>query len=216
MATNFISRWSKRKLSEEEQESPLNSDGVSTQPTSLATEHAVDEADNVCVQSTELDVIEEPTDNIEPLEAAALSESEPSISAMLLSDVDPLIKKAALRKLFMSEEFNQVDALNDYDHDYSSVKSLTSEVAQSLREWVNDSEAPCSSESSEVGEPAIEEELRSTHSEQLDGNESIEPEELEQTSELDLSSTQNVTNAEPNLESHSASKDANTTDSNPT
>jgi hypothetical protein len=38
----------------------------------------------------------------------------------------------------MSPEFNVVDGLNDYDHDYASVKSLSSDVAATLRNWVKD------------------------------------------------------------------------------
>ncbi|TNF10743.1 MAG: DUF3306 domain-containing protein, partial [Vibrionaceae bacterium] len=47
------------------------------------------------------------------------------------------VKKAALRKLFLSGEFSEVDRLNDYDHDYTAVKSLSAEVAQGLRDWMN-------------------------------------------------------------------------------
>ncbi|POF52425.1 DUF3306 domain-containing protein, partial [Vibrio vulnificus] len=50
---------------------------------------------------------------------------------------DEAAKKAALRKLFHSEEFNVVDRLNDYDHDYkSSIGALAPNVAQTLREWM--------------------------------------------------------------------------------
>ncbi|GAL19238.1 hypothetical protein JCM19235_2661 [Vibrio maritimus] len=40
----------------------------------------------------------------------------------------------------MQPEFNVVDGLNDYDHDYSAVKPLATEVAETLRGWVKDVE----------------------------------------------------------------------------
>ncbi|WGV99032.1 DUF3306 domain-containing protein [Vibrio sp. YMD68] len=68
-----------------------------------------------------------------------------SIASLLKSDSDPLLKKAALRALFSGEEFNHIDALNDYDHDYSAIPSLSQDVAQSLREWIK----PTSQESAD-------------------------------------------------------------------
>jgi len=43
-----------------------------------------------------------------------------------------------LRKLFLSEEFNVRDGLDDYDDDYSNLKSLSEGVAETLRDWVKD------------------------------------------------------------------------------
>jgi len=72
---------------------------------------------------------------------AELEGEELSISQLLANtEVDKAVKKAALRKLFMQPEFNVVDGLNDYDHDYSAVKPLATEVAETLRGWVKDVE----------------------------------------------------------------------------
>ncbi|MDN3684796.1 DUF3306 domain-containing protein [Vibrio sinaloensis] len=68
-------------------------------------------------------------------------ENEPSVASLLASEVESSVKKAALRKLFLSGEFSEVDRLNDYDHDYQSVKSLSSEVAGKLRDWLNQEES---------------------------------------------------------------------------
>ena len=43
-----------------------------------------------------------------------------------------------MRKLFLSEEFNVRDGLDDYDDDYSNLKSLSEGVAETLRDWVKD------------------------------------------------------------------------------
>ncbi len=62
---------------------------------------------------------------------------ELSVSQLLANpEVDKAVKKAALRKMFMSPEYNVVDGLNDYDHDYSAVKPLASDVAETLRGWI--------------------------------------------------------------------------------
>lgn len=40
--------------------------------------------------------------------------------------------------MFLSEEFNVRDGLDDYDDDYSNLKSLSEGVAETLRDWVKD------------------------------------------------------------------------------
>lgn len=123
MATSFLSRWSKRKLDQNDQ---------------LESEQPVEE-----------EVVIAPNDNNNrPQETADSQNSEElgqteaehyeqdaTLGSVLSSDAEKHLKKMAMRKLFMSE-FNQVDALNDYDHDYSQVKSLSSEIAGQLRDWV--------------------------------------------------------------------------------
>lgn len=120
MATNFLSRWSKRKL-EENPEAKL----VSEPATSNA------DIDQQTLAASESEQSE--------LQTAASSDhtDDASVAALLVSEVDSSVKKAALRKLFLSGEFSEVDRLNDYDHDYQSVKSLSSEVAGKLRDWLH-------------------------------------------------------------------------------
>ncbi|MGF1749575.1 DUF3306 domain-containing protein [Vibrio cionasavignyae] len=65
-----------------------------------------------------------------PIESLSMSE------LMTKTGLDKAAKKAALRKMFLSPEFNVVDRLNDYDHDYAAVKPLAAGVAETLREWV--------------------------------------------------------------------------------
>ncbi|WFB46626.1 DUF3306 domain-containing protein [Vibrio coralliilyticus] len=114
MVSSFISRWSKRKL-----------DGEQDQNASLfelPSEEVVEQAEGD----------DGSTDN----ELEQDSE-ETSVAALLVSEAESAVKKAALRKLFLSGEFSEVDRLNDYDHDYKAVKSLSTDVAAKLREWVS-------------------------------------------------------------------------------
>ncbi len=121
---SFLSRWSKRKIEGPESEenrlelpdSELNTDIVEAEQT--------DVIDIDVTQTDESDDKEKPE----------------SIASLLASQAAKETKKAALRKLFLSGEFSEVDRLNDYDHDYSSVKPLAQEVAQKLREWIHDTD----------------------------------------------------------------------------
>ncbi|ASM97669.1 DUF3306 domain-containing protein [Vibrio vulnificus] len=141
MATNFFSRWSERKraaIEEQEslptQETPeqcsrgahcIAPDAMNAESERIEPKHA---------ESTRLESSSTAADGEKELENK--SENTP-ISALLASNADEAVKKAALRKLFHSEEFNVVDRLNDYDHDYkSSIGALAPNVAQTLREWM--------------------------------------------------------------------------------
>ncbi|MCK6264982.1 DUF3306 domain-containing protein [Vibrio sp. ZSDE26] len=176
MATNFISRWSKRKLSEEDSLQSLEkssvSENISSEDSLLNSsipENDSSRIDNAFAPSDDSNVDEsiETSEQIEPPE-----EQPSSIASMLTSDIDPLVKKAALRKLFMSGEFSEVDALNDYDHDFSAVKSLSNDVVETLRGWVNDHELT-DSDASEVPEEGtdsitLEEQQDNTEQEQVE------------------------------------------------
>jgi hypothetical protein len=135
VANSFLSRWSLRKLEEQSEQQ--------TEP-----EVSTDEGEQAELSAAEDDVVQDaPTDSLEPeTEVRAETETtadtedgELSISQLLANtEVDRAVKKAALRKLFMQPEFNVVDGLNDYDHDYSAVKPLATGVAETLRGWVKE------------------------------------------------------------------------------
>ena len=148
MATNFFSRWSQRKLDESTDE-PLeveqtleapaltSSDSSSSEisPADLSSEMEV-----AAPQSLESDALE----TNEEVHAADVQDPAPeatedlSVAQLLVSEASESVKKAALRKLFLSEEFNVRDGLDDYDDDYSNLKSLSEGVAETLRDWVKD------------------------------------------------------------------------------
>ncbi|EIJ0970871.1 DUF3306 domain-containing protein [Vibrio vulnificus] len=131
MATNFFSRWSERKRAAIEEQESLPTQETPEQSSRGA--HCI-APDAMNAESTQLESSSTAADGEKELENK--SENTP-ISALLASNADEAVKKAALRKLFHSEEFNVVDRLNDYDHDYkSSIGALAPNVAQTLREWM--------------------------------------------------------------------------------
>ncbi|MEJ3601859.1 DUF3306 domain-containing protein [Vibrio vulnificus] len=141
MATNFFSRWSERKraaIEEQEslptQETPEQSSRGTHCSAPDAMNAEAEQTEPKHAESTRLESSSTAADGEKDLENK--SENAP-ISALLASNADEAVKKAALRKLFHSEEFNVVDRLNDYDHDYkSSIGALAPNVAQTLREWM--------------------------------------------------------------------------------
>ncbi|GEM79648.1 DUF3306 domain-containing protein [Vibrio superstes] len=92
--------------------------------------------------------------NLEPIDSSELAEQEPTsddeievseeqkkgnaMSALLASDVAPELKKRALRSLFFSGQFSEVDELNDYNQDFSQIKPLSADVASKLRNWTRE------------------------------------------------------------------------------
>ena len=136
MATSFFSRWSQRKLegdnaTDVETEESVNV-ATDAQPSEFTSVNDLDPS--VHSEQTTTDVSSETLDDsIENAE-----DESPSVAQLLVSEASESVKKAALRKLFLSEEFNVRDGLDDYDDDYSNLKSLTEGVADTLRDWVKD------------------------------------------------------------------------------
>ncbi|MEZ8543317.1 DUF3306 domain-containing protein [Vibrio splendidus] len=146
MATNFFSRWSQRKLDESTDE-PLEAQQT-LEETELTSSEASIAASSIDVEASEsLDrealENESPATN-EEVHASDVQDPAPeatedlSVAQLLVSEASESVKKAALRKLFLSEEFNVRDGLDDYDDDYSNLKSLSEGVAETLRDWVKD------------------------------------------------------------------------------
>ncbi|PMJ98749.1 hypothetical protein BCU12_21625 [Vibrio sp. 10N.261.55.A7] len=205
MGNSFLNRWSNRKLTGNAKELDTDRDGTTGQGTDTNVLIELSGLDKQVGHRLEL-TTEDDSNVTEPIETERLydesvnddvvNSKEPksqdisedsSVASMLTSDVDPLIKKAALRKLFLSEEFNQLDGLNDYDQDFSAVQSLSSEVAQTLREWTKSS----NSEEVNVTDSDIDtgQEISSESPSTLDGAESSE-EEL--ASETEIETTDNT------------------------
>ena len=141
MATNFFSRWSQRKLDEStdkalEAEQPVEETSVTSSESASQTLTSAEElAPNEPTSIEPTDALEESADT---KESASETTEELSMAQLLVSEASESVKKAALRKLFLSEEFNVRDGLDDYDDDYSNLKSLSEGVAESLRDWVKE------------------------------------------------------------------------------
>lgn len=131
MATEntFFSRWSQRKLTAESDQSldttkSLNSEPV--QAESIESVFAVETESGLESHSVE--------------QPHSAENNEPSVASLLVSGASQELKKAALRKLFLSGEFSEVCMLDDYNADYSNTATLTTQVAQTLRQWCNELE----------------------------------------------------------------------------
>ena len=146
MATNFFSRWSQRKLDEStdealEVEQTLEAPELTSSDSSeISSADLSSEMEAAAPQSLDSDALE----TNEEVHASDVQDPAPeatedlSVAQLLVSEASESVKKAALRKLFLSEEFNVRDGLDDYDDDYSNLKSLSEGVAETLRDWVKD------------------------------------------------------------------------------
>ncbi|WP_159656554.1 DUF3306 domain-containing protein [Vibrio atypicus] len=173
MATNFLSRWSKRKL-----------EGEDTEPDAVSATEQTESLDDSEFTSIDTSIEADDPITIEPQvdDNKVIEPKEESVASLLVSEADSSIKKAALRKLFLSGEFSEVDRMNDYDHDYASVKSLSSEVAEKLRDWMNQEEEPVD------GELANSDDMN-TEVEQVSEMKQAEADVEEELSTLDASET---------------------------
>lgn len=131
MATEntFFSRWSQRKLTAEsgqllDTQKSLDSQPVQEEP--IESESAVETESGLESHSLE--------------QPHSAENEEPSVASLLVSDASQELKKAALRKLFLSGQFSEVCMLDDYNADYSNTATLTTQVAQTLRQWCNEVE----------------------------------------------------------------------------
>ncbi|MFS1427107.1 DUF3306 domain-containing protein [Vibrio splendidus] len=148
MATNFFSRWSQRKLDESNDE-PLEVEQT-LEATKLTSSDSSSSEISPADLSSEMEAAapqpleSEALETNEEVHAADVQDPAPeatedlSVAQLLVSEASESVKKAALRKLFLSEEFNVRDGLDDYDDDYSNLKSLSEGVAETLRDWVKD------------------------------------------------------------------------------
>ncbi|MGI9875093.1 DUF3306 domain-containing protein [Vibrio chagasii] len=178
MATNFFSRWSQRKLDEStdkalEAEQPVEETSVTSSESASQTLTSAEElAPNEPTSIEPTDALEESADT---KESASETTEELSMAQLLVSEASESVKKAALRKLFLSEEFNVRDGLDDYDDDYSNLKSLSEGVAESLRDWVKEkAEEETPSEQEQVTENQEEASINNTEEAESDLVESDE------------------------------------------
>lgn len=148
MATNFFSRWSKRKLENETvelttaqdvEEQSLTDHTIPAPQADNSTDAVLTSPEPLEIESAETSLEESNEENVATeTEAETQDPEKMSLANLLVSQVEESAKKAAMRKLFMSDEFNIRDGLDDYDDDYSNLKNLSKGVAETLREWVNE------------------------------------------------------------------------------
>ncbi|WP_134980996.1 DUF3306 domain-containing protein [Vibrio metoecus] len=125
----FFSRWSQRKLTAESDQLLDTQKSLDSQP--VQAEPIANQSSLESESGLESDAVEQPH----------LAENEEaSVASLLVSSASQELKKAALRKLFLSGEFSEVCMLDDYNTDFSNTAALTTQVAQTLRQWCNEVE----------------------------------------------------------------------------
>lgn len=202
VVNNFFSRWSQRKLDGDNPDSAVSQDtsnfqGESSKVNAESENLAADGVgtDKLDIESVETTTSDESLSETELLNDAPLEEvaQETSLAQLLVSGAEAGAKKAAMRKLFLSGEFSEVDRLNDYDHDYSSVKSLSTEAASKLRNWVNEK-----LEEDEAEEEIVEADSNESCASSSEVNNSDGEEQKENTQETISSESDELTNLQRN------------------
>jgi hypothetical protein len=118
----FLQRWARLKSESREAEATGSADAVSPSPRTTSTDPL--EAGTPAVA----------TDRVLP--DLALLDQDSDYSAFLAPEVDPLLRRAALRKLFHSPKFNVCDGLDDYCGDYTQFAPLGGIVTADMRHHV--------------------------------------------------------------------------------
>lgn len=142
MATNFFQRWSSRKLASRDEQAAnvvdeqLESDdlkGKKSEPS-----ESPDEATLTAGNETQANREQDGEDTAPTLEDVADVNFETGVASFMKSNVEKSVKKAALRKLFHSEEFNYISEMDDCTGDYSNLTALDSDVTKQLRNWMDE------------------------------------------------------------------------------
>jgi len=126
---SFVNRWSQRKRGQAEEPAPLDDD---------ATQNAA--ADDTADAPTGAAALIPGYDPQRPLDEQlpdpdTLGAGD-DFRAFLLPGVGDLLKRRALRRMFKVGNYNVRDGLNDYDDDYTTLKSLAPEAGERIRQWL--------------------------------------------------------------------------------
>lgn len=168
----FLGRWSRRKAEAlQSEELAQEMESVEEQPLQAVEEAPIEE------------VAPPPSDeDMPPLET--LNEDS-DYSGFLSPNVSEELRKRALRKLFSSAVFNEVDGLDDYDEDFTSFEPLGDLVTADMKHRM-EMEAKKKMEEmtdDEAAEELVDDESEPESLEALD--ESAEPSSEEITDEIE-------------------------------
>ncbi len=217
MTSNFFQRWSSRKLTAREETPQVEEkkeDSVEiiddTVAQSLSNTHideanASSESTNPCEQSdtsvsdnhsSEIDTEVAETEDLTLSDVDKVT-FESGAASFLKQGVDKAVKKAALRKLFHSSEYNYISDMDDCTEDFSQLETLSDKVKGELRSWakeqIDDLLTPeqASDNSQSQAQPAELTKNSVDSSEQLN----------EQSTDSELSLTTTQTSADSSVES---------------
>ncbi|MGR5148200.1 DUF3306 domain-containing protein [Photobacterium alginatilyticum] len=149
MATDFFQRWSSRKLASREEavekQDAVESDAAPLLSDDTASLSQVTEATDKSSHDDDSGTgpnLSKGEDEASGAEALTLKDVanvtfDGGVTSFMRTGVDKSVKKAALRKLFHSDEFNYVSDMDDHTEDFSNIPTLDSGVTKQLRNWVN-------------------------------------------------------------------------------
>jgi len=134
---SFLSRWAQRKQQAQEDE-------VLDEPEVAATEEVADEkvatvvdADGASAVTAEVVSTESETQlGAEDLPDPDSIEIGGSFASFMANNVDPDVKKNALRALWKQPHFSEIDGMMEYALDYSCQPTLSAEVSSELAKKV--------------------------------------------------------------------------------
>ncbi len=203
VATNFFQRWSNRKLTKKEE-----NETVSEELTTATTndDSAIVEASNALQTASVQDenAIEQ-TELVQPqetIEDTVLTHDDADavtydsgVASFMKGSVEKSVKKAALRKLFHSEEFNYISDMDDCTEDYTSIQTLDPAIAAQMRGWANKAlekvtdivenlDSDVTTNTSEIADKALESHELSPSSPTLTGSESLASPDTRQSTTL--------------------------------
>lgn len=144
MTTDFLNRWSQRKLASSQSKPELDEQPLK-EPVFLINEPLTSELlepadlDATQIANTSLDntaLLKPEQHSLE--QQITVEKNELSMAELLLSETAEAVKKAALRKMFLAGDYHQVDMLDDYNQDFTKLKPLAVDVVAGLRAWLND------------------------------------------------------------------------------
>jgi len=201
VATNFFQRWSSRSLTAKDKASKTLSDKNEVTVGPLESELIIEQDHESNSESNQADGLSnEITDDVVASDTDKNSDSSKgSDDALTIADVDSVtfdrgvasflqqgvdksVKKAALAKLFHSDEFNYISDMDDHTEDFSNIPKLDDSIAKQLRGWVK----------TVLEEPEQETELVS-ETDRVPEEERVEDPSVEQIEEAELSAVEDET-----------------------
>ncbi len=197
VATNFFQRWSNRKLTKKEENETV-SEELTTDDSAVV--EASDALQTASVQ--EENAIEQTVQPQETIEDTVLTHDDADavtydsgVASFMKGSVEKSVKKAALRKLFHSEEFNYISDMDDCTEDYTSIQTLDPAIAAQMRGWANKAlekvtdivenlDSDVTTNTSEIADKALENHELSPSSPTLTGSESLASPDTRQSTTL--------------------------------
>ncbi|QUM75434.1 DUF3306 domain-containing protein [Moritella sp. 24] len=157
MATNFFQRWSSRSLTAKDKASKELLDTNEAAVESLEPELIIEQVHESNSESNQVDglsndvtddavasdkdkqngLADKSSDETLTIADADSVTFDSGVASFLQQGVDKSVKKAALAKLFHSDEFNYISDMDDHTEDFSNIPKLDDSVAKQLRGWVN-------------------------------------------------------------------------------